>query len=223
MDESTSRVHKSILTILAQYFSAERKKVVVEHFASIELSICDAETIYEKISSLIEGNEIPWGNLISVLFDSCNTMRGVKAGVESLIRKRKAPHLLHIGGDTCHTVNNSAKKFAEPFEKNIENLCDLLHFDLQSVHQRSIFFSICEILGVKKLVSTSQPDHRWTYVLPAIERILLLWDALLVHYFSWVKFSDRDLYKNQLQEIYKKHNLKKGEVRKIEKKQAILK
>lgn len=223
IDESTSRAHKSILTVLVQYFSTERKRVVVQHFSSIELSVCTSNNIFEEIISLIEGNQIPWENLISVLFDSCNTMRGVKSGVESLIRKKKASHLLSIGGDTCHTVNNSAKKFAEIFEKKLENLCDILHFDLQSVHQRSIFFSICEILDVKKLVPISRPDHRWIYVLPAIERILLLWDALLIHYFSWVKYSDRDVYDNQLQEIYKKRNVKRSAVKKIEKYQAILK
>ena len=56
----------------------------------------------------MEDNEIPWSNLISVLMDSCNVMRGSKSGVEVRLRA-KAPHMLNIDGDTCHHAHNAAK------------------------------------------------------------------------------------------------------------------
>ena len=58
--------------------------------------------------SLNKDNEIPWSNLMSVLMDSCNVMRGSKSGVEVRLRA-KAPHMLNIDGVTCHHAHNAAK------------------------------------------------------------------------------------------------------------------
>ena len=35
-----------------------------------------ARSIMEKISGILEENEVPWKNLVSILMDSCNVMRG---------------------------------------------------------------------------------------------------------------------------------------------------
>lgn len=40
-----------------------------------------------------------WDNMMSILMDSCNVMRGSKTGLETRIRREKAPHLLDIDGD----------------------------------------------------------------------------------------------------------------------------
>ena len=52
--------------------------------------------------------KIQWTHIVSVLMDNCSTMRGVRGGVETLIRE-KTPNLMDICGDTVHMINNVAK------------------------------------------------------------------------------------------------------------------
>ena len=62
------------------------------------------------------------------MMDSCNVMRGSKAGLETRIHGTLAPHLLDINDDAAHHVHNSAKKFSMSFNKHVENLCDDVYF-----------------------------------------------------------------------------------------------
>ncbi|CAC5411690.1 unnamed protein product [Mytilus coruscus] len=48
------------------------------------------------MTTLIGDSRIPWTNLMSVLVDSCNVMRGSKSGHETRIRTVKALHLLDV-------------------------------------------------------------------------------------------------------------------------------
>lgn len=140
IDESTSRGLESVLTVLVQYFCRNENKIILRHLASVKLNSSSAVAIYRTIVSLIEENNIPWTNLVSVLMDSCNTMRGKKSGVEKRLRDNKAAHLLDIDGDTCHTINNCALRFSKPFLKYLEAICDDIYFDLKSNDKREYFF-----------------------------------------------------------------------------------
>ena len=55
------------------------------------------------------------------------------------LRDDKAPHLLDIDGDTCHTVNNCALQFSKPFCKYLESFSDDIYFDLKSNDKRVFF------------------------------------------------------------------------------------
>ena len=105
IDESTSNAGTSILAILVQFYSEQENKIVLQHLASLKLEGGNAVSIFSSIVKLVESNNIPWTNLISVLMDSCSTMRGKKSGVETRIRETKVPHLLGIDG------NNLRKSF----------------------------------------------------------------------------------------------------------------
>ena len=54
--------------------------IVIHHLSSVELVKTDAKSIHKAIVDVIEGYKIPWKNLMSVLLDSCNVMRGCKSG-----------------------------------------------------------------------------------------------------------------------------------------------
>lgn len=211
VDESTSNAEDSILEILVQYFCEEQNQIVVQHLASVKLEACNALSVYTAIVEIIETNNIPWKNLISVLMDSCNTMRGKKSGVEVRLRSNKAPHLLDIDGDTCHTVNNSAKIFTACFEHHLENLFDDIYYDLKSASKREKFFNLCTVLGVKKLKPLRRPDHRWLYLLPVLKRIRELWDVLLVFYFCFMSKTDKEIYLSHIEEIYEKKNIQSSQ------------
>ena len=66
----------------------------------------DSVSLVSALVQLIEKHKLPWNNLMSILMDSCNVMRGSKCGVEKRIRDGGAPHLLDIDGDSCHPAHN---------------------------------------------------------------------------------------------------------------------
>lgn len=57
-------------------------------------------------------------------------MQGEKAGLEVKV-KTNCPHLIDIGGDSCHHAHNAAKRFCKPFEMHIEKLLIDIHNDLK--------------------------------------------------------------------------------------------
>ena len=76
---------------------------------------------------LFDELRLPWEKLVSVLMDSCNVMRGSKGGLETLIRKNKAPHMLDVDDDLCHHAHNAAKAFCELFQIYVEQLLASLY------------------------------------------------------------------------------------------------
>lgn len=72
-------------------------------------------------------------NMMSIFMDSCNVMRGSKTGLETRIRREKAPYLLDIDGDVCHHVHKAAKAFGKPFKNFIEQLYIDLFNDFKMV------------------------------------------------------------------------------------------
>ena len=76
IDESTSSNDKHVLAVLVPFFDSQSQSVVCEHLESVNVIKVDAESIYNVIVDLIESNDIPWSNLVSILMDSCSVMRG---------------------------------------------------------------------------------------------------------------------------------------------------
>jgi hypothetical protein len=81
IDESTSSNYHKVLTILVSYFCPLRSRVVVHHFASLSCIKVNSESLYNEVVRLMEDSAISWRNLMSVLMDSCNVMRGSKSGL----------------------------------------------------------------------------------------------------------------------------------------------
>ena len=88
-----------VLSILVSFYDKILKKVVIEHYESVECILVNSLTFLHKTDSLFKRNGIPWENLISDLSDTTNYMRGKKSGLETKICE-KAPTMLDIGGNT---------------------------------------------------------------------------------------------------------------------------
>lgn len=142
VDEATCTSNKKVLTMLVSYFHEEQKNVVIEHLGSIKVLKVDAGSLEKAISNFFQEKGIPWSNLVSIMLDSCNVMRGSKSGLETRIRQKYCPTLLDIDGDSCHHIHNAARKFAEPFEGYLEGLFTDIHTDHQwasdQVHENTI-------------------------------------------------------------------------------------
>ena len=207
IDESTSENYKRVLTVLVSYYSPVMKTVIVEHLASVSLVKVDSASVYSEICKIMESNQIPWSNLISVLMDSCAVMRGSKSGVELRLRE-KAPHLLDIDGDTCHHVHNTVRQFCKPFDYHVEGLFGDLHSDFKwSTDLQGWLDEICLMLGLKFTMPDRFISHRWLSVLDVSISTLRLIDAYTVFYYGFLGKDDRRTYLALLCAIYHKRSV----------------
>lgn len=122
--------------------------------------------------------------------DSCNVIRGSKTGLETRIRREKAPYLLDIDGDVCHHVHSAAKAFCKPFKNFIEQLyIDLFNDFKWSADLRELFQEICLICNVKYTMPQRYVSHRWLSVYDVTVDALRLLDCLTLFYFPWISGS----------------------------------
>ncbi|KAG1669230.1 CDP-diacylglycerol--glycerol-3-phosphate 3-phosphatidyltransferase, mitochondrial [Nymphon striatum] len=202
MDESTSKNLLRVFTILVSYYSDSSHEVVVEHLASVSLIKVASAPLFEQITGLFDKYNLPWENLMSVLMDSCNVMRGSKTGLEVRLRE-KASHLLDIDGDSCHHIHNCSKKFCEPFEKAVEKLHTDIYNDFKwSADLMDALKEICMILEVKFTKPDRFLGHRWLSCYDVTLANLRLMDAYLMFYYSFIPKESKPLYHHVVVSIF---------------------
>ena len=208
IDESTSNSNEKIVAVLVSYFSTDEKQVVVKHLESFSIVTADSATLFNKVCEMFQKHNLPWKNLISVLLDSCNTMRGKKSGLETRMRE-KASHLLDIDGDAVHHAHNAAKAFASPFQYFLEGLFKDIHADfLWSDDLRKVLEKICEIVGVKYTMPERFLGHRFLSAHKLSIDTQRLFEAFTIFYFSFIKErKEVERYKYIYQELIKRKDL----------------
>jgi hypothetical protein len=145
---------------------------------------------------------LPWKNLISILMDSCRVMRGEKAGLEALIRSRRAPHLLDVDGDTCHHAHNAAKAFSAPFGRHVERLLADLHTDFKwSSHSCKLLGDICVAFEVAYSPPQAYVPHRWLSLLNVSMELQRMFSVMTVFYFSFLSDSEKEIQQDVLDKI----------------------
>lgn len=224
IDEATSTNNMRVLSLLCSYYSPDIGRVVIEHLTSLSVITVTAENLFNAICMHFEEKDIPWINVMSILLDSCNVMRGSKTGLETRIRSCKAPHLLDVDGDSCHHIHNACKAFCKPFNKWLENLSRDVYNDIKwSADIKNFLIEICSILNIKYVSPVLFIPHRWMSSYDAALNVLYLFDALTLLYFSFMKNCDQQLYFSILCSIYLSKGLSSSDrarVKAIQKKLA---
>ncbi|KAK1902004.1 Zinc finger BED domain containing protein 5 [Dissostichus eleginoides] len=142
LDESTSNSNKKVLSILVSYFNQELNRVVVEHLGSIEVIKGTAYHLETALVTFFKDHQIPFSNMVSMMLDSCNVMRGSKSGLETRIRDKHCQTLLDIDGDSCHHIHNAAKR-----EKRKERVVKKVWFEsLNTNLHLSVYLGVLPIL-----------------------------------------------------------------------------
>ncbi|GBM81714.1 hypothetical protein AVEN_92835-1 [Araneus ventricosus] len=189
IDESMSNNNEKIVTVLVNYLRND--KIVTEHLQSFAVPSVNSTLLFQGIVKLLEENNIPWHNLMSVLLDSCHVMRGKKSGLESRLRE-KCPHLLDIDGDSCHHAHNAAKLFCKPFGLHLESLFTDIHNDFKwSPDLRAALMEICEILNIKYTMPQNYISFRWLSVYVVAQDFSRMISALTLFYFSFLSRSEK--------------------------------
>ncbi|XP_064653112.1 uncharacterized protein LOC135503467 [Lineus longissimus] len=223
MDESTSENLKKVMEVLVSFYDNTAESVVVEHLASLDISHSGAAPLFGDVCDLFQRHELPWNNLVSVLLDSCNVMRGSKSGLETRLRQGRAPHLLDIDGDSCHHVNNCAKVFCKPFEGYVEKLHSDIHTDFKwSQDLVDILKEICLVLGIKFTMPERFVNHRWLSCYDVSLGNIRLFDCYRLMYYGFLSKADMVTYSNVLDEIFTKYEVSDTARKQIRKLHGVL-
>ena len=142
------------------------------------------------------------------MMDSCNVMRGSKAGLETRIHGTIAPHLLNIDDDAAHHVHNSAKQFCMSFNKHVENLCDDVYFYFKwSQDLREHFGGIGMILYITYTIPKRYVPHGWLSIYDESMNLDRLWDVLVTFYYSYLSGQNKSDNFRVVVEIYVRHQV----------------
>ena len=203
VDEATMKEQKTkVLSIMVSYFDDRLGKTIINHLKSVKIIRTTAEAIFTIIDDVFKENEIPFNNLVSVMMDSCPSMRGIRSGVETLIRQRRQPNLLDIGGETCHAIHNATKRFSKPFGGWVENLLHYLHNDFKnSPLSITHFQEVCFLLNLPVSYPQRFVSHRWLNVLLRVEETLSLMSGLLVYYYAFIPEKDEKKFEKIIEDI----------------------
>lgn len=195
IDEATIGTNCRVLAALVSYYSPEVNQIVTQPLAANEITVVSSDSLFKELVSLFERDDLPWCNLMSVLMDSCNVMRGSKSGLETWLRNEKVPHLLDIDGDSCHHLHNATKYFCKPFGGIVEALLGDLFTDFKwSANHRAILNEMCLILGVSYVTPLRFVSHRWLSCYDVMVADLTMMDAFTVFYFAFLPKSEKFTY-----------------------------
>ena len=159
-------------------------------------------TLYQALADLFTVKNIPWSNVMSILMDSCNVMRGSKSGLEMRIRTNLAPHLLDVDGDSCHHAHNASRRLCAAFQGVVERLFTDICTDFKwSSDQREYLSEICSILKIKFSKPARYVPHRWLSMLDVAVGFQRMMPAYIVFYSCFVMES------NEVREVLKLHDL----------------
>ena len=204
IDEATARNTCRVLDILISFFDSDLGKVCVYHIKSVHLIKVNASTVTEKLLEALNEFDLDKSRLISILMDSCAVMRGSKSGVETRMKKH-CPNLLDVDGDTCHHVNNAARKFTTALGGNAE----LLFFDLHthfkySSDQKDAYYQICQALQLPCHLPLAHCATRWLSSFECSCHFLELIDAYTVFFHTFLKEEDRKKNRHYLIDVFKR-------------------
>ena len=95
-DESYERGDSvKLLTVLVRMFEPSSNAIVTRHLDTIGITDFTAEGIFTSLKGTLEQAQIPFSNLMSFTFDTCNVMKGARGGVIAKLRSIQ-PNIINV-------------------------------------------------------------------------------------------------------------------------------
>jgi len=197
LDEATNNSYNKVLNVLVQYFDEEEGKIQLRHMGSRAQHISTAKDILKSVEDILAEYDVNWWQVVSVLMDNCSTMRGVRGGVEVLIRE-KNPNLLDISGDTVHMVSNAAKVLLTNVDEGVQEFCNDMYYDIeQSPKVKHLFQEVQSLLNMNSAAKhLIRPiSNRFLQMKEVTSRVVSLLDPLTVYYYSFLVEEEKTRYR----------------------------
>ncbi|KAK6466623.1 hypothetical protein HHUSO_G36086, partial [Huso huso] len=141
-----------------------------------------AETIFEKMDSVLRKDNIPWQNCVGLSVDNANVNMGVCNSIKSRILSINLTVYVH--GCPCHIVHNSASAagthYIELSDFDVEDVVvDIGYWFKASTKRKCRLDEFCVFCDTEYMAVIVHVSTRWLSLETAVVRILRLYQALV--------------------------------------------
>ncbi|MGH0146032.1 UNVERIFIED_CONTAM: hypothetical protein FKN15_041695 [Acipenser sinensis] len=146
-----------------------------------------AETIFEKMDSVLKKDNIPWQNRHSLLVDNANVNMGVCNSIKSRILSINPTVYVH--GCPCHIVHNNASAagthYIELSDFDVEDMVvDIGYWFKASTKRKCRLDEFCVFCDTEYMAVIDHVSTRWLSLETTVVRILRLYRALVSYFKS---------------------------------------
>ena len=182
--------------IVVRYFSDQEKKVVAVLLSLKECTVASTgQNIYLEMDEELKRPGLSWDQILAFRTDNANVMVGWKNGVAAHI-KNQNPNCL-IAGCSCHLLHIDAKLATSCFCQTfgVEDLVtDVYYYLHRSSKRQQNLYGFQEIYNDETRKVIKHVSTRWLSVTRCVERLLRIWDALIVFFRAERETSSNKVY-----------------------------
>ena len=189
VDESNKQYGKKFLCAMVKFYDHDLNKITVRF---LDLFICNdgtADDITKNIVDMLDRNNLSFENLIQIMTDNPNVMRGKYSGVVNQITSKHANHLIDIGGCSLHIISNAVSN-SLPKLIRFENIEDFMQdtssFFSYHVQFAEKFTNIQDIFDLEKHKLLKYTEIRFLSVYPVVERLTKQYEAVKALFMDYI-------------------------------------
>ena len=114
--------------MLVKFFDTEFNNITNRFWELRVVNKADSDALVKAIVNTFQQHNVPFSNLIQIMPDSPNMIRGPYKGVVTRLKRDYAPHIVNLGGCYLHYVDNAIKMLLINFikQKILKNFCRIL-------------------------------------------------------------------------------------------------
>ena len=181
IDESNKMYGKKFLVMLVKFFDTEFNNITNRFWELRVVNKADSDALVKAIVNTFQQHNVPFSNLIQIMSDSPNVMRGPYKGVVTRLKRDYAPHIVDLGGCSLHYVDNAIKNAtyklhkAEDIEEFLQDLSTFFSFHVEFAEE---FSKIQEELQIPKHRLIKYIIVRFLSIYPSIKTVLEQYEAI---------------------------------------------
>lgn len=188
--DASNHGHVKLLPIMVRYFKVQEESTSVETklLDFVELKGETAELISEEVIKIIQKFHLE-NKVVAISADNTNTnfgglRRQGRENVHTKVRRALQREVLGLGCP-AHIVHNCARTALDTIPVDVEYILNKIfgYFHIFTVRVERLK-SFCEFVGQEYQNILGHSNVRWLSMLPALERILMLYEPLKSFFLS---------------------------------------
>ena len=181
IDESNKMYGKKFLVMLVKFFDTEFNNITNRFWELRVVNKADSDALVKAIVNTFQQHNVPFSNLIQIMSDSPNVMRGPYKGVVTRLKRDYAPRITDLGGCSLHYVDNAIKNAtyklhnAEVIEEFLQDLSTFFSFHVEFAEE---FSKLQEELQIPKHRLIKYIIVRFLSIYSSIKNVLEQYEAI---------------------------------------------
>ena len=181
IDESNKQYGKKFLCVMIKFYDSNYNDITVRF---LDLCVCNngtSDEITKHVVDIIRNNNLSFENLIHLMTDNPNVMRGCFNGVVTQIKNEHANHLADIGGCSLHLTANVVKNslpelyLCDDIEDFLQDISAFFSFHVEFAE---LFSEIQAIYSLEKHQLLRYCVIRFSSIYPVVEKTVLQYKAI---------------------------------------------